>query len=275
MRTDELLDTWRDRLAAAGIGSPALEAELLYAEAAGLRRGAWLPDAAPDPSAVARGEAWLVRREKREPLQYIFGHAAFRELELAVSPDVLIPRPETELLVDHVLDALPENGRLLDVGTGSGCIELSVAYERPDARVTAVDASPAALAVARANAAKYGLAVHFVESDLLARVEGGSDVIAANLPYVTEEEYARLEPELFFEPKRALTAPDAGLALIFRLINEAPARLAPEGRLFLEVGERQAPAVAGALARAGYVGIAVLDDYCGVQRFVTGGIAHA
>jgi len=268
MRIDELLKNWTARLAAAGIETPALEAELIYAEAAGLRRGAWLPDAAPSPEAAARGETWLARREKREPLQYIFGCAAFRELELEVTPDVLIPRPETELLVDHALKALPRGGRLLDAGTGSGCIALSAAYERPDARVTAVDASPAALAVAKRNAAKYGLAVAWIESDLLSSVAGGFDVIAANLPYVCEEEYATLAPELRHEPKSALTAPDRGMALIRKLAAQAPAHLNAGGRIFFEVGEGQASVLADELVRAGYDAVEILNDYCGVRRFV-------
>ena len=140
--------------------------------------------------------------------------------------------------------------------------------------MTAVDASSAALAVARRNAAKYGLAVRWLESDLLSAVTGRFDVIAANLPYVTEAEYAELEPELYHEPKSALTAPDEGLALIFRLIKEAPARLVPGGRLLLEVGERQALAAARAMTSAGYAGVAIFRDYCGVQRFVAGGISH-
>ncbi len=268
MRTDELLKLWSGRLSAAGIESPALEAELLYAEAAGLRRGAWFPDVRPDPEAVRKGETWLARRCRREPLQYIVGHAPFRELELPVSPAVLIPRPETELLVDELLKRLPQGGSLLDVGTGSGAIALSAAFERPDAVVTAADISPDALTAAKCNAAKYGLPVSFLESDLLSNVSGKFDAIAANLPYVTEAEFSDLEPELYFEPKLALTAPEDGLQLIRKLIRQAPDHLNANGSILLEVGAHQARKVAQEMKVLGYFEVQILCDYCSIERFV-------
>ena len=274
MKIDILLKDWAAQLASAGVESSRLEAEIFYAEAAKVRRGSWMPDAEADPDVIRLVQPWIARRVKREPLQYILGTAPFRDLDLLVTPDVLIPRPETELLVDWVLQNLPRGGRLLDVGTGSGCIPLSVAYERPDAEVTAVDISPAALAVAKKNAEKYQLNVRFLESDLLGSVEGIFDVITANLPYVTDEEYAALEPELFFEPRTALTAPENGMALVLRLAKEAPARLAPGGRIIWEVGDWQAPGLAEFLRAAGYCDVTILQDYCNVQRFVAAGISH-
>jgi release factor glutamine methyltransferase len=274
MKIEAVLRDWATQLTAAGVESGRLEAEIFYAEAAKVRRGSWMPDAEADPAVVQQVQAWLPRRLKREPLQYILGTAPFRDLDLFVTPDVLIPRPETELLVDWVLKNLPRGGRLLDVGTGSGCIPLSVAYERPDAEVTAVDISPAALAVAKKNAAKYGLSVTFLESDLLSNVTGTYDVISANLPYVTDEEYQTLEPELFFEPRLALTAPENGMKLVLQLAKEAPARLAPGGRIIWEVGDWQAPGLAEFLRNTGYADVTILQDYCNVQRFVAAGISH-
>ena len=274
MNIEAVLMDWTSQLAAAGVEYPRLEAEIFYAEAAKVRRGSWMPDAEADPAVVQQVQAWLPRRLKREPLQYILGTAPFRDLDLFVTPDVLIPRPETELLVDWVLKHLPQGGRFLDVGTGSGCIPLSVAYERPDAEVTAVDISPAALAVAKKNAEKYHLPVTFLESDLLNNVTGSYDVISANLPYVTDEEYQTLEPELFFEPRLALTAPEQGMALVLRLVKEAPARLAPGGRIIWEVGDWQAPGLAEVLRTAGYANVTILQDYCNVQRFVAAGISQ-
>ena len=269
LRLDKWLQAQARRLADAGVESPQLEAEIFYAEAAGVRRGSWFPDEKPRPQAARQTEEWIARRVRREPLQYILGHAPFRDLELFVSPAVLIPRPETELLVDHVLQHLPRGGSLLDVGTGSGAIALATAYERPDVRVTAVDYSREALQTARRNAAKYNLDVSFLESDLLDSVTKVFDVIAANLPYVTEKEYETLEPELFFEPKLALTAPDEGLELIFRLAKTAPEHLAPGGFLIFEIGEHQAERLCRYLHTLPYRDIAARRDYCGVQRFVS------
>ena len=130
MNIEAVLMDWTSQLAAAGVESPRLEAEIFYAEAAKVRRGSWMPDAEADPAVVQQVQAWLPRRLKREPLQYILGTAPFRDLDLFVTPDVLIPRPETELLVDWVLKQLPQGGRFLDVGTGSGCIPLSVCVIR-------------------------------------------------------------------------------------------------------------------------------------------------
>ncbi len=208
------------------------------------------------PAAAAEKAAQiLARRLKQEPLQYITGCAPFRELELIVTPDVLIPRPETELLVDFCIGHLPPNGTLLDLGTGSGAIALSVAFERCDSRVTAVDISNAALAVARKNAQKYQLTsrVEWLNSDLFAAVQNRRfDVVAANLPYVTLDEYSTLEREVRdFEPQLALTSGSDGLQHIRRAIAGLNDHLAPGGAAIFELSPPQAETVARWLTEAG------------------------
>ena len=273
-----LLRRWRDALARSGVAEAALESELLYCEVAGRRRADrlfWL-DETPAAEAVRRGEAMLVRRCRREPLYYIFGHAPFRNLELTVSPAVLIPRPETELLVDFLLEHTPRGGRILDVGTGSGAIALAALSERPDLTALAIDISGEALAAARANAAQLGLEarIEFRRSDLLAAVEAAErfDFVAANLPYVDEAVYDSLEPEVrLYEPKLALTAPEAGMALISRLAAEAPRHLNPGCWMLFEVDGAQAAPFAAELERRGACReIVIRRDYAGIDRLVGG-----
>lgn len=225
------------------------------------------------PEARRRLDGWLARRLRREPLQYILGRACFRDLELEVTPAVLIPRPETELLVDWALERLGAGGMLLDLGTGSGAIALAVATECPAARVTAVDLSEAALEVARRNARSCGVAerVEFFVSDLFSALapERRFEVICANLPYVTEEEFPDLEPEVRdHEPRLALVAPDAGSALMLRAAAELPRRLAAGGAAIFELSPPQAPVLAARLAGLGFRA-AVRRDLAGRDRFVT------
>ena len=262
-------------LSAAGIPAAEAEARLLL-EAAAERR--WF-DLETDPAARLPAQArerlaaWCARRCRREPLQYILGYAFFRDLTLETTPDVLIPRPETELLVDWAADRLPRAGTLLDLGTGSGAIALAVAAERSDAHVTALDLSEAALAVARRNARRCGVAerVEFLRSDLFAALGSGRrfDVICANLPYVTEEEFPSLDPEVRdHEPRLALVAPDAGLALIRRAARELPPRLTENGAAIFELSPPQAPGIARLLEELGFRS-AILRDLTGRERFVT------
>lgn len=271
----EVLAGWAAQLAAAGIDGAGCESELIFAHYSNLPRLEFDRLAPIDPAVRTAGSAAVARRVTREPLQYILGVAPFMNLDLEVDPAVLIPRPETELLVEFVIEKLPRGGRLLDVGTGSGAIALAVAFERPDVAATALDVSLAALAVARRNAAKYGLQnrVEFRESDLLAALDADErfDLVAANLPYVAAAEYAGLQPEVRdHEPKSALVAADGGLALIFRLAAAAPAFLRPGGRVIFEIGEGQGPRLAAALAASGwYADIKIRQDYNRFDRFVS------
>jgi release factor glutamine methyltransferase len=257
-----------------------LDAELLLADANGSDRAflASHPEAEIPPPAARRFGEMVRRRLRREPVAYILGHKGFRHLELAVDPRVLIPRPETELLVELALELRP--GRVLDVGTGSGAIALAVAAELPDCEVLAADTSAAALEVARANAARLGLArVEFVEGTL---PPGGGefDLALANLPYVSEAEWSGLEPEVTeWEPREALLAGSDGLDAIRafltdlgRHFNRYADKMATAGRqmVALEVGEGQAAAAGDLLRETGLGSVETRRDLAGIERVVVG-----
>jgi release factor glutamine methyltransferase len=256
-------------LAAVGVETPRLDAELLLAEATGWDRARLA--AAPEvgvPAAAGRRFGEMVRRRlRREPVAYILGRRGFRRIELAVDPRVLVPRPETELLVELALELEP--GRVLDVGTGSGAVALAIAEELPRCEVVATDTSPAALQVARANAERLGLAgrVELIEG-MLPPAPGELDLLVANLPYVAEAEWAGLEPEVTrWEPREALLAGPDGLDVL-RVAIPAVAGLAPV--LALEVGEGQAAAVGELLLEAGFGAVETRPDLAGIARVVIG-----
>jgi release factor glutamine methyltransferase len=204
----------------------------------------------------------LVRRRSvgREPVAYLIGRRGFRHLELDVDARVLVPRPETEFVVEAVLRHAPGGARVVDVGTGSGAIALALKDERPDLQVTGSDLSPDALAVARANGARLGLDVAWVEADL---IPGGAfDVVASNPPYVCDGE--PLPPDVAgHEPALALYGGPDGLDVMRRLVAAAAPRL-----LVLEVGAGQAPAVAALAVAAGYAGTELVKDLAGIERVV-------
>lgn len=264
--------------AAAGIASAAVDSDLLITGLTGLSRPElFLCASEPVPAELERHIRELARRRAhREPLQYLLGVAYFMDLELEVTPAVLIPRPETELLAEFAIRHLPEKGTMLDLGTGSGAIALAVAADRPDAHITAVDISSDALAVARRNRDRCGGEVRFLQSDLFSGLgEERFDLVGANLPYVTPEEYPALEPEVrLFEPQLALTAEDGGFRLIERAARELPSRLNPGGRAIFELSPPQAPRLAGLFAELGvFDEIAVIADYTHRDRFVSARIA--
>jgi release factor glutamine methyltransferase len=252
------------RLGEAGCESPRLDAELLLAEVLGVGRERLVLDRALglDPAAQARFSGLLDRRVAREPVAYILGRREFRWLTLAVDRRVLIPRPETELLVELGL-GLPAGSRVADMGTGSGAVALALASERPDLTVVGIDIDADALVVARDNAARLGLAVDFRVSDLLDT--GPYDAVLANLPYVAQD--AALAPEISaYEPSRALFAGADGLDAVRRLIAQA----AGLGLLGLEIGPEQAQTVAGWLADAGFGSVEIRRDLAGLERVVVG-----
>lgn len=271
------------RLQAAGVPDAAFDAAWLLAAVLQQERSALLRDSAQPVSAAAQAAffALVARRQQREPLQYILGTQPFVGLEIAVGPAAMVPRPETELLVEEVLtrlQALPDAELLVaDIGTGSGCIAVAVACLEPRAVVYAVDIAPPALALAEQNARRHGVRdrVHLYQGDLLAplpaRLQGRLAAVISNPPYVAAADVPHLMPEVRdYEPHTALTPGDDPLALYKRLARTAPAWLAGGGLLAVEVGAGQARAVAELWRRGGLADIVVRADYGGIERVVIG-----
>jgi release factor glutamine methyltransferase len=266
----EALESATFPLAAAGVDTPRLDAEVLLADVLGADRALLVahPCRPLDPAQARRFQAAVRRRREREPVAYITGRRGFRALELQVDPRVLVPRPETEHLVEAAL-GLPPGARVVDVGTGSGAVALALAAERPDLEVLATDASAGALAVAEANARRLGLAITLLEGDLLAPVEGEVDAVVANPPYVAEADRAALMPEVArWEPAEALFAGEDGLAVIRRLLPQAAA--AGARFVALEVGAGQAEAVEALARAAGFADVERVRDLAGHERVVVG-----
>jgi len=254
-----------DYLAARGIDTPRVDAELLLARALGLQRiELYTQQDRPLTDAEREHARELVRRRgRREPLAYVLGDWDFRRLTLKTDARALVPRPETEIVVERCLELLEQTAepRIVDVGTGTGAIALALKHERPDAHVTATDRSPDALELARENAHANGLEIEYVEADLLEGVSGPFDLVVSNPPYVAAGELAALEPELGYEPEAALI--DRGQTQ--RLIDTARF-----GWLVLEVHEARAQDIAAELRRAGFADVHLSQDLAGRDRIVEG-----
>lgn len=272
-----ILSWMQQDFAGRGIESARLDAELLLAKALGLPRMNLYLDLdrplAPEERGAAR--ALVQRRRSHEPVAYILGERAFYKHTFAVSPAVLVPRPDTETLVERALARLADDspGPVLDVGTGSGCIGLSLLAERPALRADLVDLSPEALAVARDNAARLEVAerARFLEGDLLEPAEGPYALIASNPPYLRQDELETVAPDVRdHEPHLALVAGADGLEVHRRLATAAPAVLRPGGALLVEVGAGQAAEVRRLLEGAGFRDLAVYRDLGGIDRVVEG-----
>lgn len=274
----ELLRWTTQHFVGRGIESARLDAECLLAHALGADRLRLYLDFEKPVEPVERARfRELVRRRAndRVPVSQLLGRREFWSLPLAVNADVLTPRPDTETLVMAALALVPERAAsfdVLDVGTGSGAIALALASECPRARIVATDASPAALAVARANAERLGLAarVRFAEGDLYAPAgDARFDLVVSNPPYLADAEAAGLAPELAHEPRAALFAGPRGTELLERLAAGAPARLRIGGAILLEIAPAQAEAVAGFLAGAGLTDVSMHRDLARRPRVVS------
>lgn len=274
MTIRELLEQYSARFRSAGLDSPQVEADYLVSEVTGLRHYELMlnPNRILTDREMECASSYLERRLRHEPYQYIYGWAAFRHLDLKVGPGVLIPRPETEVLVDYVLKHLKPASTVCELGVGSGAISLSIAYERPDCQVYGVESEPDALRWAEQNRVALGLnQVSFMQGDLFDPFHGKKfDAIVGNLPYIPLDALPDLPANVSqYEPHSALFAPEAGFALIRRAIQQAPSYLKYCGGLFLEMGEEQGPAaVEAATATRAFQRISMENDQYGIPRFL-------
>lgn len=271
----ERLADARDRFVRAGIprDEATLDAEVLAREVLGCDRATLLTRARdPLPSAFDRlFDSLVERRLLREPIAYIIGHREFWGLEFDVNPAVLIPRPETELIVEEALATMPARDavrRIIDVGTGSGCLAVALSIEFPSATVIATDSSAAALEVARQNCSRHSLTrVSLIHTNLLDGIAEEADLIVSNPPYVPDCDAAGMQPEVVrYEPGTSLFAGSDGLAVIRRLLNEAAAHLAENGRLIIEFGVGQEQGVRDASQRAGWIVDHIRRDLQNIPR---------
>lgn len=271
----EILAEARERLSVAGVEAPLRDARLLLADTLGVDGPGLIAreTGAIDAGSLDAFEARMRRRMAREPVSRIRGWREFYGRRFAITPDVLDPRPETELLVEQGVKRLPPGGRLLDLGTGSGCLLVSLLAERPDATGCGVDISSAALAVAAANARAVGVAsrARFVEGGWSDPAGEAFDLVVSNPPYVTEAEYDRLQIEVkAHDPRLALVGGADGLDPYRAIMASLGGRLRAGGWLGLEFGATQADAVSGLMAGAGLEAVEVLPDLAGLSRVAFG-----
>ena len=270
----KVLDWTKGYLAEKGVENARLEAEWLLCAATGLDRvGLYVNFEKPLSEAeLAACRGMVARRARREPLQYILGSQEFFGLDFAVTPAVLIPRHDTEVLVEEALRRAPGAKRLLDIGTGSGCIAVALAKELPAAEVFAVEKSPEALALAQQNASHHAVRVTFCEGSLFEPVgEERFDLIVSNPPYIPTADLESLQPEVRdFEPQGALDGGPDGLEFYRLLVPATPAHLSPGGWLMVEVGIGQAAAVWALFEKSGFGALFTAKDPAGIERVVGG-----
>jgi release factor glutamine methyltransferase len=280
---DALLVDASAQLEAAGVESPRREAKLLLRHAADVAREDIVVGQLPPltPQMIARFKTAVRRRIAREPFAYIVGSREFWSLDLAVGPDVLIPRPESETLIEEALQRFPERNaalRAADLGTGSGCLLLAFLSERPNAQGVGVDVSTDALALARCNAEALGLQarVQFQWSDWTENLLGVFDVIFVNPPYISHHELESLEPEILrYEPRAALDGGPDGLDAYRRISSRLAAHLSLQGLAFFELGKGQRDSVEAILAQEGFIAQGTVCDLAGIPRCLVAGLDAA
>lgn len=282
MTLAEAINNAATRLSSAGVGTPRLDAEVLLRHVLDRDRAWMLAHYRDrlDEELLSIFERAVERRAEREPLQYITGKQEFWGLEFTVSPEVLIPRPETELIIETVLNSMRDRGQaftVVDLCTGSGCIAVALASELPHARIIATDKSPGALTVARENARRHSVLdrILFYEGDLTSPLEsldigGKVDIIVSNPPYVRSGDYPALQPEVRdYEPALALLAGPEGTEVHQRIINEAIRYLKSNGLLIVEMGIGQAETLANKLKENGqYQSFEILRDLASIERVI-------
>jgi len=274
--TLKILAWTREYLSAKGVDNARLEAEWLLCHALGLDRvGLYLNFDKPlNEKELAAYRTLVARRGRREPLQHILGTQEFMGLEFEVSPDVLVPRHDTETLVNEAVARRPVARSIVDIGTGSGCIAVMLARLLPNATVTATDVSAAALTVAQHNAVRHGAAIEFLHGSLFEPLAGRRfDLVVSNPPYIPSGDIAGLEPEVRdYDPAGALDGGPDGLDFYRTLVAQAPAHLEPGGWLLFEVGIGQAAGVIELLRAQGFEKLTVAKDPSGIERVVGGGM---
>ena len=274
MKTWDLIRSGEELLQSAGVPDAAYDARALFMAASGFSLADYLAHASEEASPEAEERFWamLKRREDREPLQYITGEAPFYGRSFLVTPDVLIPRFDTEILVETALPHIKPGMRILDMCTGSGCVLITLLLEGPEeVRGEGSDISEAALTVARKNAEQLGARAVFISGNLFENIDGKYDIMTANPPYIETEEIQGLMREVScHEPMAALDGGADGLAFYRRIAAEAGDYLLNGGRLFLEIGAGQAESVTGLLEEAGFTGCGLARDLEGRDRVVWG-----
>lgn len=247
------------------------EAELITSFLTGFSRShIYLnPEMKISATVIEKADNIIKKRNENFPLQYLLGDVEFYHIKLNVDPSVLIPRPETELLVDFILKENSQNDlKVLDLCTGSGAIAIALKEQRHSWKIDASDISNKALETARSNAELNNVEISFIKSDIFKNITEKFDIIVSNPPYVTAEEYDKLKPELFFEPKEALVADENGLFFYDRILDSAHNHLKSNGKIYLEIGAEQAEAIKNIALKSNYQNITVTKDYNNFDRFI-------